>query len=86
LNRRFSNEKVADLMNQKALSKGEFVRRVISRAPERMRPSGSYVYSILAGKTPNPGSDYLILFAEVLECPLDALLSEYPNSAQEETV
>lgn len=65
-------------MNQKQIDKAEFIRRVIIRAPKHLKPNASYVYSVLNGKVLSPRIDYVALFAEILECPIDSLMGDQP--------
>ena len=69
---RFSGNRLAALIEDKGFTRSDFVRACIRRAPEDMKPGESYVTGVLTGANPQPGSDYLTLFAKILECSRDA--------------
>jgi transcriptional regulator with XRE-family HTH domain len=73
---RFDASRVRSRLEERGLSGPEFAREVIRVSPRTMRVHPNYITEILRGDVKKISSDYLTLFAKVLDCHRDDLFSE----------
>lgn len=72
---RLSYEKIVDRLAELSMSKVDFIAEVKKRAPAHMKPHATYLYAILGGKQDRITTDYLTIFADVLQCKRDDLFA-----------
>ena len=68
----FTPANIKKIMRERHMSFGDFMRRMIKVADNYdLEPANNHVHNIINGKV-SPGAQYLALFADVLECQVDA--------------